>query len=581
MIQISTGTDFFMSAVPSYLISRNGIWYFNYRIPSFIRTRYSIQNRFIRKSLRTAKVREAVRLVRKYDGIIMGDMKKIRQLLKNSELTEEEKQVEILDDAMVIGRNIIEAYEATEKYGTYNEKNDFWIPYSEYEIECCRYASENIIEERKQKEREKENKLKRYAKILANEVKNNIGNNVEPENQKSEKISITLNELIKQFIKYKQLDGTWKPRTLKLQNGRLGLIREFLEYAIGIENPMIHLFKSDHAIMFEEEFCHYPKNCKKHFPDMSLAEVMTQIDSFKFVGIDRISTNNYNEYAQLLMAIFKWAKEDKKRKYLTGENVFVDLKKTGEAPKSYSPFTNDEIKLFFGTDIFKKKTCKTQYAWRYWIPVIMLYHGMRLEEVAQLLVKNIFESNGVWCFDIRDEIDEQGRIITTTKKRGKRTGERIVPIHHKVKDIGFLEYVQYQKDSGSSKVFPTLKNFDKNGEYKQAGASVTAWFNEDSEKQSKTSYFTSVGIDKKKRNLVLYSFKYSAETLLINHPDKIEHDKIDTMIGHLIKSTGRKHYGKYNEKTLLEDVVEKIEYPEAELPWDVDDSYGKIKFSWE
>lgn len=69
--------------------------------------------------------------------------------------------------------------------------------------------------------------------------------------------------------------------------------------------------------------------------------------------------------------------------------------------------------------------------------------------------------------------------------------------------------------------------------------------------------------------------------MLINHADRIEHDKIDTMIGHLIKSTGRKHYGKYDEKTLLKDVVVKIDYPDAELPWDVDQKYGELLFPWE
>ena len=209
----------------------------------------------------------------------------------------------------------------------------------------------------------------------------------------------------------------------------------------------------------------------------------------------------------------------------------------------------------------------------------MLYNGMRLEECAQLLVKNILKKMGYGALTSRMNSMSRDEFLTTTKKRGKQTGERIVPIHRKVIDIGFLDYVKYQKDSGNIKVFSTLKNRDKSDEYKQAGSSVTAWFNEDSEKQSKTSYFTKVGIDKKKRNVVLYSFKHSAETLLINHPDKIEHDKIDTMIGHLIKSTVRKHYGKYNEQTILE-VVEKLEYPEAELPWDVNENYCEIKFPW-
>lgn len=313
---------------------------------------------------------------------------------------------------------------------------------------------------------------------------------------------------------------------------------------------------------------------------MSLDEIMNKLNSAEFKCIERISINNYNQYAELLMTLFRWAKEDKKRKYLSGENVFVELKKTAKPHKSYSPFTDEEIKLFFGSDMYRKKEFKENYSWRYWIPIIMLYHGMRLEEAAQLLTKNIILSNGVWCFDIRDELDEQGRILTITKKRGKQTGERIVPIHRKVIGIGFLDYVQHQKKKGSVKLFPTLSNCDSKGRYIQAGRTVSAWFNEDDEKHYKNSYFTKVGINKKKRNLVLYSFKHSVETLLINHPDNIAHDKIDTMIGHLIKSTGRLHYGKYNEKTILE-VVEKIDYPKAELPWDTEKQYKSIPFPWE
>ena len=294
-----------------------------------------------------------------------------------------------------------------------------------------------------------------------------------------------------------------------------------------------------------------------------------------------MSVNRYNEYAQMLMSMFVWAKSNKKKKYLHGDNVFVDLKKAGRAPKSYSSFTDEELKLFFGHEIFSRKAFKIQFAWRYWIPVIMLYHGMRLEEVSQLLIKNISQVNGIWCFDIRDEVDQQGNILTTTKGKGKdKTSERTVPIHRKIIKMGFLNYLEYQKRCGVSKVFPTLSNFDKSGKYKQSGAPVSSWFNEDCVKQAKTSFFTKVGIDKKRRNLALYSLKHTAQTLLINHPDHIENDKIDTLFGHTIVSTGRKHYGKYTPQTILE-VVEKIQYPRAEFPWDVDETYNDLPFSWE
>ena len=271
-----------MPSVPTYLMSRNGIWYLNYRIPTPVRNRYSIKKLFIRKSLRTTNVYEAVKLSRKYTWLIMSNKKegsgwkKISGQVKTSgqakKLMQLEGDQEILNDSLLIGRKIVEKYEAVQKNGTYAQQNDFWMEYSEYEYECYRYAVDKI--------------------------------------NKEQATSITLNELIEKFIKYKEFDGAWKSRTLKLQKGRLGLIRDFLEYSIGMNNPMIHLFKSDHAIMFEKEFCHYPKNCKKHFPNMDLAEVMSQIDSVQFARVDRFATNNYNEYGQLLMAVFKWAKED-------------------------------------------------------------------------------------------------------------------------------------------------------------------------------------------------------------------------------------------------------------------------------
>ncbi len=583
-----------MPSVPTYLMSRNGIWYFNYRIPSFLRNRYNIQKLFIRKSLRTTNVREAIKVSRKYTCLVMdnnmGNKKPITGRMKISgqfrandqerKLRELEDDQEILNDALVIGRKIAEEYKDAFNKGKRHEQIDFWKQYSEYEYECYRYAvdknneeQERIRADRKQRFEEAEN---RFVKKIAGEMHVTVSSEVGTKSE-VQKTSITLSELIEAFIKHKS--GTWNDRSLKLQKGRLRVISEFLEFAIGIENPMIHQFESEQAIMFEEEFYKFPKNCKKKFPDMSVTDVMNQIDSVKFTGVDRIATNNYNEYAGLLMAVFRWAKTDKKRKYLAGENPFVELKKDREPYKSYSPFTNDEIKLFFGSKMFKKKKFEEKFAWRYWIPIIMMYHGMRLEEVAQLQVKNIFKSNGVWCFDLRDEFDAFGGVITITKKRGKESGERVVPIHPKVIDLGFLDYVTYQKGNGSNKVFPTLRNRNEKGEYKPCGSGVTAWFNEDSKKEYKRSYFTEVGIDKKSRNLVLYSFKHSAETLLINHPDTIEHDKIDTMIGHLVNSTGRKHYGKYNEQSILE-VVEKIEYPEAELPWNVNPEYHQMPFPW-
>ena len=557
-------------------MSRNGIWYFNYRIPTSVRNRYSIKKLFIRKSLRTKNIREAVKRSREYWVLVMDD----ETNYKMNKIDQMEQKIAAHADRLSIGRKVLQEYKQTMEHGDSAEQSEFWTIRSEYEYDCYWLAVDQAEKEREEREHEKTERVKKNAKIFADEVVKKIDSReVKSEEKKQkEESSITVNELIEKFIQFKVKKGRWKERSANGNSEMLYVIRDFLEYTSEIENPMIHQFNTDHAINFEDEFCFYPSNCKKKFPDKSMTEIMGTIDSIRFVDVPRISTNTYNNYARLLQALFKWAKTDKRGKFLKGDNVFVELEKEGEAPKSYSPFTDKEIGLIFNTPLFANKKFPTKFSWRYWIPIIMIYHGMRLEEVAQLLIKNIRENNKVWCFDIRDEFDKDGKIITTTKAKGKNTGQRFVPIHPKVKAMGFLEYVEFQKKNKNKKLFPKLSGRNEKGEYKQSGASVSKWFNEDS--SNKQSYLTNVGIDKKDRNVVLYSCKHTVETLLINHPENIEYDKIDLLIGHSIKSIGRKHYGTLYESTILK-VVAKVEYPEAELPWDVNEGYNDIPFPWE
>jgi hypothetical protein len=145
-------------------------------------------------------------------------------------------------------------------------------------------------------------------------------------------------------------------------------------------------------------------------------------------------------------------------------------------------------------------------------------------------------------------------------------------------ELGFFRYIDYLKRNNETKLFPELSNIKKEGGYKQAGAGVSKFFNEDSNR--KKSYFTKVGIDKKKTGLKLYNFRHTVESVLNNHPDNIENDKIDTLMGQVVQSIGRNNYGTYYEPTILE-VVKKIEYLEAGLPWDTIEGYGDIKFPWE
>ena len=70
----------------------------------------------------------------------------------------------------------------------------------------------------------------------------------------------------------------------------------------------------------------------------------------------------------------------------------------------------------------------------YWIPIIALYTGMRLEEIGQLLVSDIKCKNSIWYFDVNSSEDKQLK---------NKSSVRRVPIHY---DLIELEFIKYMKE---------------------------------------------------------------------------------------------------------------------------------------
>jgi integrase len=84
---------------------------------------------------------------------------------------------------------------------------------------------------------------------------------------------------------------------------------------------------------------------------------------------------------------------------------------------------------------------------------------MRANEICQLYHGDILKNEGRWCIRIDDRYE--GQVVKT--ENSKRT----IPIHKKLIDIGFLDYVQKQK----GRLFPQLTFYK--GSYSHY---FTRWF---------------------------------------------------------------------------------------------------------
>lgn len=83
----------------------------------------------------------------------------------------------------------------------------------------------------------------------------------------------------------------------------------------------------------------------------------------------------------------------------------------------------------------------------YWVPLLIWYSGMRREECCKLLLGEIENVHGIWCFYIKD--NNLGTIKNSSSRRK-------IPIHSEIIRLGFMDYVEEMRRCGKERLFPDL-----------------------------------------------------------------------------------------------------------------------------
>ncbi|MBU3712670.1 MAG: hypothetical protein FGM21_12885 [Limnohabitans sp.] len=111
---------------------------------------------------------------------------------------------------------------------------------------------------------------------------------------------------------------------------------------------------------------------------------------------------------------------------LIGANPFKDVRliKPSRQEKSRLPFTPQELEAIFSSPVYKLGQRPRGGAGEaaYWLPLIALYSGMRLEEIGQLCHEDIKDEGGVWFFDLVHQ-PEKGKTLKNASSC------RRVPLH--------------------------------------------------------------------------------------------------------------------------------------------------------
>ena len=228
-------------------------------------------------------------------------------------------------------------------------------------------------------------------------------------------------------------------------------------------------------------------------------------------------------------------------------NPFTGMKiKQKKSPRDERDrFSEKELKEIFSKQnyLHLTKVEKDSY-YRYWVPIIGCFTGMRENEICSLYLDNIREISGNqrkkrWCIDILEEPNRPD------KKLKNQSSRRIVPIHDTLLELGFIDFITLlKKDRERKRVFEEL--IYSEGTY---GRSISRFFN--------NRYLPLLGIKTDKNGF--HSFRHS----VIDHLKQlgVEPHFINELVGHSQGNIDLDRYGKrYNPDILYNKCVKRIVY---------------------
>lgn len=120
-------------------------------------------------------------------------------------------------------------------------------------------------------------------------------------------------------------------------------------------------------------------------------------------------------------------------------------------------FSDEDLQRIFNPDIFVPWAIKFPHRW--WAPILGLYTGARINEVAQLKVADILQERGASCLAIRKTMDEDliGNSGPESRQRLKgKSSVRRIPIPQPVLDSGLLDFLADMQEFGHPRLFPHL-----------------------------------------------------------------------------------------------------------------------------
>jgi integrase len=331
--------------------------------------------------------------------------------------------------------------------------------------------------------------------------------------------SILLDDLFQEFKAKKVESGRWGENTVRNHQPKFNAFSQF------IGNRPVNFITKPMVIEFTKLLDRLPPRFVDHDEYKDLSRVKPDDLIGKHEKTLDVSTKV--TYLNFIRSMFTHAVN---HEYVDRNPVdgLVPDKKKG-ARQQRDPFSIDDLKKIFDPNHYPLQEEKAS---RFWLPVMALYTGCRLEELSQLYTEDVNEVDGIWVLDINNSKD---------KKVKTEASKRLVPLHpYLVYVLKFPEFVKKVKEREHDRVFWELTKY--NNKY---GHKVTEWFRR---------YKDGIGIKAPRGKKVFHSFRHNVTDHL--YKAMVMESLIEEFTGRAGKTETRKRYAKgYRVKTLYEEVA--------------------------
>jgi integrase len=215
-----------------------------------------------------------------------------------------------------------------------------------------------------------------------------------------------------------------------------------------------------------------------------------------------LSITTINNQIRKVSTFFSWSV---KQGYLNSNPMQgMKVRQKISAKSARLPFSEDNLKLLFNSCIYTEHKFSQDY--KYWLPLLALYTGARLEELCQLYLSDINLSADIPYINISDEQPEQHLKNNSSRRQ--------VPIHPELIELGFDKLICDKQASNCTKLFDYLVP-----QRQKLGHKPSLWF-------SKYKFDQGI-IDRKK---VFHSFRHTIVANLIKTKAPIY--ELKSLLGH-------------------------------------------------